>query len=118
MLALSICTSIGPSVVVAGLSITIFKKYRPQLWIGWVLLVVGMGSLATLRADSSLAHYAVLPMVVAIGAGIIYAATYFPVLAPLPVTQNAHALSFFAYLRSFAAVSSKLSCSSTPVSHA
>lgn len=48
-------------------------------------------------------------MVLAIGAGIIYAATYFPVLAPLPVAENAHALAFFAYLRSFAAVSSDYS---------
>ncbi|KAJ3487952.1 hypothetical protein NLI96_g3174 [Meripilus lineatus] len=104
VLALSLCASIGPSVVIAGASIGLTKKYRPQLWIGWVLIILGMGALSTLRADSPLSHYGVLPLIMSIGAGIVYASTYFPVLAPLPITENAHALAFFAYLRSFAAV--------------
>ena len=32
------------------------------------------------------------------------ATLYFPVLAPIPVTENAHALAFFAFGRSFAGV--------------
>ncbi|KAJ3473492.1 hypothetical protein NLI96_g12977 [Meripilus lineatus] len=104
VLSLSASTSIGPSVIISGLSIAITKRYRPQLWFGWILLVVGQGSLSVFRADTALGVYAVLPIVMSIGVGIIYAATYFPVLAPLPVTENAHALALFAYLRYFATV--------------
>lgn len=94
--------------VVSGVSIGVFKKYRVQLWLGWVLNVVGMGVLSILRPDSPLSHQVGLPILMALGAGTIYAATYFPVLAPLPVKENAHALALFAFLRSFAAVSLKL----------
>ncbi|KAJ3483959.1 hypothetical protein NLI96_g5966 [Meripilus lineatus] len=104
VLILSLCASIGPAVVVSGASIGITKKYRVQLWIGWVLIVVGMGVLALLHPESPLSKQVGLPIIMAIGAGAIYAATYFPVLAPLPISENAHALALFAFLRSFAAV--------------
>ena len=42
---------------------------------------------------------------VGIGAGMIYATTYFPVLAPLPVSHNAYALAFFSFCRALAGVS-------------
>ncbi len=106
VLILSLSASIGPSVVVSGVSIGVTKKYRVQLWLGWVLNVVGMGVLSILRPDSPLSHQVGLPILMAIGAGTIYAATYFPVLAPLPISENAHALALFAFLRSFASVGS------------
>ncbi len=34
-----------------------------------------------------------------------YSTTVFPIQAPLPVSQNAHALAFLQFLRSFAGVS-------------
>ncbi|KAJ3483963.1 hypothetical protein NLI96_g5968 [Meripilus lineatus] len=104
VLILSLCASIGPAVVVSGASIGITKKYRVQLWLGWILIVVGMGVLALLHPESPLSKQVGLPIIMALGAGAIYAATYFPVLAPLPISENAHALALFAFLRSFAAV--------------
>ncbi|GJE91675.1 MFS general substrate transporter [Phanerochaete sordida] len=96
--------TVGPFLILTGISISITKRYRVQLWLAWVLVMVGMGLCSTVSADSPLAHaigYWVLP---GIGTGIIYAGTYFPVLAPLPVSENAHALAFFAFCRSFAGV--------------
>ncbi len=107
MLALAICATVGPTVVLSGASVAITKKYRVQLWLGWVLAMIGMGVQSTLHADSSLASQVGLPILTAIGLGIIYAATYFPVLAPLPLAENAHALALFAFSRSFGAVSTR-----------
>lgn len=41
---------------------------------------------------------------IGIGLGILYAATTFPVLAPLPPALNAHAMAFHAFSRSFGQV--------------
>lgn len=95
---------IGPVLLMTGASIAITKTYRVQLWLAWCLTVISMGVMSTLRADSSLAHAVGYPIFLGIGSGIWYAATYFPVLAPLPVSENAHALAFFSFCRSFASV--------------
>ena len=69
------------------------------------MTIAAMGALSTLRADSSLSAAVGYPVILGIGAGIWYGATYFPVLAPLPTSEIAHALAFFAFGRQFATVS-------------
>ncbi|THH02025.1 hypothetical protein EW026_g762 [Hermanssonia centrifuga] len=101
---LAVSLSLGPAVIVSGVSIAITKLYRPQLWVGWVLLTVAIGVLSTIQADTPIAQVIGLPILIGVGCGILMAATYFPVLAPLPVSENAHALAFFAFCRSFANV--------------
>lgn len=96
---------IGPSLILTGASIAITKRYRPQLWLAWALCMIGVGIMSTLRADSSLAKGVGYLAILGVGGGILFAGTYFPVLAPLPVTENAHALAFFAFCRYFAGVS-------------
>lgn len=100
---------IGPVLLMTGASIAITKTYRVQLWLAWCLTVVSMGVLSTLRANSPISQFVGYPIFLGIGSGIWYAATYFPVLAPLPVSENAHALAFFSFCRSFASVSSQRS---------
>ena len=104
VLALGVCGALGPALVLTGASVTVTKRYRPQLWIGWIIFTVAMAAMSTLHADTTLSQVVGIPSLAGIGAGMIYAGTYFPVLAPLPVTQNAHALAFFAFCRSLAAV--------------
>lgn len=106
---------IGPSVIFCGASVTITKQYRPQLWLGWVILTVAMGALATLEWDSNLGKSIGLSSLTQVGAGLLQAATYFPVLAPLPVSKNAHALAFFAFCRTFAGVRSVCSPQTTHI---
>ncbi|KAJ3557850.1 hypothetical protein NM688_g1248 [Phlebia brevispora] len=101
---LGLSLAIGPALVITGASIKITKSYRVQLWIGWILSLLGIGILTTLHADTPLAHSICLPILFGVGSGIIYSATYFPVLAPLPISENAHALALFSFCRSFAAV--------------
>jgi len=96
--------SIGPFLVFAGVSVTVLKVYRPQLWVGWVLETVGLGIFGTLRSTSPLSHAIGFSVISSTGAGIIFALTYFPVLSPLSVTLNAQALALFAFIRSMAQI--------------
>lgn len=96
--------TMGVVLVVTGGSIAATKAYRPQLWLGWIFFMVAMGAMSTVRADTPVAHMIGFPVLLGVGGGIVYSATYFPVLAPLPVSENAHALALFAFFRSFAGV--------------
>ena len=95
----------GFILVATGASIAASKVYRVQLWVGWVALITAMGLISTVQADTPTAHMVGFTVILGFAAGIIYSATYFPVLAPLPVSENAHALALFAFFRSFAGVS-------------
>ncbi|KAJ6595827.1 MFS general substrate transporter [Mycena vulgaris] len=96
--------ALGPASVVTGVSVTKTGKYRYQCYLGWAILVAATAGLTTLREDTPLSQGIGIPSLTSIGAGMIYSAGYFPVLAPLPVSRNAHALAFFAFCRSFAGV--------------
>lgn len=63
-----------------------------------------MGLLSTVGSTTSLAHSVGYSALVSVGGGFVYAITYFPVLAPLPVSESAYALAFFAFCRAFAGV--------------
>lgn len=75
------------------------------MWIGWALVMVGAGLLSILKFDMRKSVSIGLETVIAVGLGMLLSTTYFPVLAPLPVSENARALSLFAFLRSFGQVS-------------
>ncbi len=68
--------------------------------------------MSLLRANSPLALGVGLPIAMAAGGGVLYTVTDFPVLASLPISQNAKALSFYAFVRSFANVSFRRSLAS------
>lgn len=96
---------VAPSCIVMGISVEVFRLYRPQNYIGWVFTIVGFGLLVTLDVDSSRGTYICLQFVAAFGLGIIWIGTQFPILAPLPYSNNAHALAFFTFVRSMTQVS-------------
>ena len=101
-------------------------RYRPQIWIGWILTVVALGLMSTILATDHLSKS--FGYMVLLGWGIGYvvfiyrefrrsdalrlthgstltATPMYPIQAPLPVTQNASALAFMWFLRAFASVS-------------
>jgi len=94
----------GPASIVTGVSVTKSGKYRIQSYLGWTFLVAAAGALTSIRANTTLSQSIGLPSLISIGCGMAYSVAYFPVLAPLPVSRNAHALAFFAFCRSFAGV--------------
>lgn len=96
--------TIMPFGIVAGLSVAKFKCYRPQLWVGWVCLIVGAALMSTLNVDSTIARAIGFQIITGLGLGILLTTGFFPVLAPLKVEYNASALAFFMFVRWFSQV--------------
>ncbi|KAL4246487.1 MFS transporter superfamily protein [Abortiporus biennis] len=94
----------GISLVLGGVSVAITKKYRPQLFIGWAITVLGCGVCSTIKFDTATRTATGLPTLIGIGCGCLLTTTVFSVLAPLPISENAHAVSLFAFFRSFSGV--------------
>jgi hypothetical protein len=90
--------------IIAGVSIEHFNRYRPQNLIGWIFIVIGFGLLTMLEPGTSRAISSAYQVILGIGFGILWIATQFPVMAPLPVSNNSHALAFFTFVRVFAQV--------------
>jgi len=97
-----------PHSILCGVSVAVFNRYRIQNYIGWVISIVGFAVLSLIDADSSGVKLAGLQITAAIGVGVLYAAVTFPILAPLGVGENAHALAFFLFVRTFSYVSALL----------
>jgi MFS family permease len=93
--------STPPTAIISGIIITVTKQYRAQLWLGWVISIVGLALMGTTHAETSLRTFVGFEILVGAGFGIIFSSTYFPILAPLPLTSAARALAFFAFLRQF-----------------
>ena len=100
-----IALTIAPAGIISGVTVAISHQYRPQLWMSWVLVMIGTGLLSTITADSSRMTFIGYEIIVGTGLGILSSTTYFPVLSPLPVSTNAKALAFFTFCRNFAQVS-------------
>ncbi len=66
----------APIIIVAGVSVTITKAYRPQLWIGWSVVVICLGVLTITQADTALSQVMGVSTLLGIGAGIIYGQFY------------------------------------------
>ncbi|KAI0833792.1 iron permease [Trametes gibbosa] len=98
----AVCLTIPAFAIATGLSVQIIDRYRPQNYVGWAIIVLGFGLLSTLDETSSRAAYIGLQVPLGIGLGIVWISTQFPILAPLPVSNSAHALAFFTFLRCFA----------------
>lgn len=90
----------------SGVSTEVLGRYRPQNYIGWILITIGFGVLSLLHESSSAGAYIGFQVLLGAGLGIVWISTQFPILAPLPYSNNVHALAFFVFVRSFAQVSS------------
>ena len=100
----ALCLTIPPFAIFTGLSVQIFNRYLPQNYVGWALIIAGFGILTILDEKTSRATYIGAQIPVAVGLGIIWISTQFAILAPLPFSNSAHALSFFTFIRCFAQV--------------
>ncbi|KAF8553816.1 MFS general substrate transporter [Imleria badia] len=95
-------SSAVPSGIITGLSITATKRYRPQIWVGWTIVIVGFGLMSTILATDPLGKSIGYFVIFGLGAGVVNATPMYPILAPLSVKQNALALAFMWFLTSFA----------------
>ncbi|EIN09718.1 MFS general substrate transporter [Punctularia strigosozonata HHB-11173 SS5] len=104
-----LCFSTGPVSIIVGVSIAKLRRYRPQIWIGWCLIIrlqihsiVGVALISTVTESTTKASSIGYQIIAGSGIGIIFSAAYFPVLAPLPITSNSPALALFMFFRTFA----------------
>ncbi|KAF8989898.1 Mfs1.2 [Cyathus striatus] len=98
---LPLAFTVAPMAVLTGVTISRTGRYRPQTWMGWVIIVICFALFTTLSPTSSIHLAWVYEIIAGLGFGIIHSTVYFPVLASLPVTSTAHALAFFSFLRQF-----------------
>ncbi|KIM79120.1 hypothetical protein PILCRDRAFT_823692 [Piloderma croceum F 1598] len=97
----SVAFIVAPFAMVAGGSISATQIYKPQNIIAWILLTVGPGLMSIVRESSPKQAWVPLPIPFSIGIGLLYAATVFPVLAPLPPSLAGQALAFLVFVRNF-----------------
>ncbi|KAI0752759.1 iron permease [Daedaleopsis nitida] len=98
----ALCIIIPVSAIASAVAIQLIGRYVWSHYLGWALTIAGFGVLSTLSATSTRPVFICAQLPLAVGLGIIWIATQFPILAPLPVSNNAHALAFFTFLRNFA----------------
>ncbi|KAI9566090.1 MFS general substrate transporter [Boletus coccyginus] len=96
--------SLAPTAIIIGISVKATKRYRPQMWTGWTLSIVSFGLMSSILATDSLGKSIGYVALLGCGTGMLSATPMYPILAPLPVTQNAPALAFIWFLRSLASV--------------
>ncbi|KAJ7833677.1 major facilitator superfamily domain-containing protein [Mycena leptocephala] len=94
----------APIGLIAGIVIQKTNSYRIPIIVGWALMVVGIGLLSTLDADSTRSKAIGYSIIAGMGIGDLILASYFPVLAPIKVAQNAHALALLVFVRNFSLV--------------
>ncbi|KAJ7622744.1 major facilitator superfamily domain-containing protein [Mycena polygramma] len=96
--------ALAPAAIVAGVLVSKTQRYRPQMWAGWCITILGLALLSTVRQDTPIGRTVFFGAVTGVGLGFEYSTTMFPVQAPLPVSQNARALAFLTFVGSFAGV--------------
>ncbi|KZP08866.1 iron permease [Athelia psychrophila] len=102
--AFGLALTLAPSGIVVGATVAASKRYRPQMWMAWCLLLVGTGLLSILEVDTSRGTSIGIQVISGVGLGLLITTTLFPVLAPLPVSANANAVAFLIFMRSFGQV--------------
>ncbi|KAG8894281.1 hypothetical protein FRC00_009199 [Tulasnella sp. 408] len=93
--------TIPPSAMALGVTVTLFKVYIPQNYFGWVLTSIGVGLLTTLKVSSPVSAWIGYQIIEGIGFGILYGAPQFPILASVNISESAHALALFVFVRSY-----------------
>ncbi|KAG8922954.1 hypothetical protein FRC01_013405 [Tulasnella sp. 417] len=91
--------TIPPSAIAHGVTVTLFKLYLPQNYLGWVLTAISVGLLSTLKVNSPVGAWVGYQIIEGISFGILYGAPQFPVLASVNITESAHALALFVFVR-------------------
>ena len=98
MLPYALIASIMSSVT--GIGISKFRAYRPFLWFGWGIMVVGYSLMATLNADSSQAKQEVFIGIAGLGTGCLFQTPLVGLMAAMPHDDLSTTVAAMALLRS------------------
>ncbi|TFK55105.1 MFS general substrate transporter [Heliocybe sulcata] len=84
---------------VGGIVITRWGRYRPIIWLSWVMMVVGFGLMIMLDDTSSTAEQEVYPLIAAIGIGCLFQGPLIALQAAMPLKDMATSTSTFMFIR-------------------
>lgn len=62
-------SSLALAALIAGAMVTRTQRYRPQMWTGWCLILIGMGLLSTLKAGDSVGRAVGFGVLTGVGLG-------------------------------------------------
>ncbi|PVF96646.1 MFS general substrate transporter [Serendipita vermifera] len=85
--------------IIGGQIVSRTGKYRPTIWVSWVLLVLGMGLLYLLDDDSPVGMQVGLPLVTAVGMGPLFPLPLIALQAAMPLRDMATTTSASILLR-------------------
>ncbi|KAJ6586264.1 MFS general substrate transporter [Mycena vulgaris] len=97
---LPMMATISPTAIVEGVLIAKTGRYRLITLGGWLLMVLGLGLFINLGVLTPLGLIVLYQLVLGAGIGFLYSTTFI-VLAPLPISKNASAVSLLTFMRTF-----------------
>ncbi len=60
---------LAPASIVAGSQVTRTQRYRPQMWAGWCMILIGLGLYTTLKTQDNIGHAVGFSVIVGVGIG-------------------------------------------------
>ncbi|KAJ6552814.1 MFS general substrate transporter [Mycena capillaripes] len=102
---LPMMATISPSAIIQGILVARTGRYRMITLGGWSLMTLGLGLFISLDVSTPLGLIVFYQLVLGVGIGLLYSTTcsrgQFIVLAPLPISENASAVSLLVFMRTF-----------------
>ncbi|RFU31177.1 hypothetical protein B7463_g5167, partial [Scytalidium lignicola] len=89
----------APAAIVVGIVITKTGRYRPSIWIGWLLTTAGMGMSIVLKENTNTATWAAMLLIVGIGTGMLFSAQGFACQAPVSNRDIPFAGAMYSFFR-------------------
>lgn len=78
------------------------NRYLPQNIAGWILAALGFGIMSTITVSSPRSQQIGFQIVLGVGIGFLFPGPTYPVLAAAPITETAHCLALFDFIRNLA----------------
>lgn len=96
--------TVSPMAIVSALIVEWSRRYAWLNRAAWVMLVVGLGTMALLGVDSSIASYSGLQIPAGVGAGILYTGLALGVQASMSAEDVGVATGYFVFFRNLGSV--------------
>ncbi|EJD36920.1 MFS general substrate transporter [Auricularia subglabra TFB-10046 SS5] len=85
--------------VVSGILLSRFKKYRPIIWTGWVIMTIGFGLMIMLDEKTSVAAQEIFLLIAGIGVGFLFQPPLIALQASMPLEMLATSTAAFGLVR-------------------
>ncbi|KAL5484993.1 hypothetical protein ACEPAI_7635 [Sanghuangporus weigelae] len=93
--------SLGSSfmAIASGLTVAKTGRYRPVMWVGWIVMTLGLGLLIMLEEDTSIAKQEIWLLVAGLGVGCLFQPPLIALQAAMPLKDMATSTAAFVLIR-------------------